>query len=370
MQIAVDVRSLMEGRLSGVEQYTTELLRALIAIASQHEWHLFYNSYQPVILPEFIGPNVAVHGFNYSNRLFNTSQLLAGWPQWDRLVPADVVFVPNVRLAPVSRQTPLVVTAHDLSFEHFPEFYSTRRRLWHGMMRPRQLMQNADHVIAVSESTKQDVVTHYGIAEGNVSVIHSGVSLPVALSGSERAAVLDRLQIFRRFALFLGTFEPRKNIVSIIEAFSAIAGQVDHDLVLAGSPGWLMGEIKKALAASPVRDRIHYLGFVSNEDKGALYSLADVFVYPSFYEGFGFPPLEALLTGTPVITSHNSSLPEVVGKYATLINPYDVGELALVLKELLNDPPPVTESMKNEIKHKYSWHRAAAQTLAVLENVA
>ena len=301
----------MEGRLSGVEQYTTQLLHALLARGRQHEWHLFYNSAQAVSLPTFAGRSVTVHGFRYPNRLFNASQLLAGWPHWDTLVPADVVFVPNVRLAPISSATPLVVTAHDLSFEHFPEFYSMRRRLWHQVMRPRYLMHNADQVIAVSESTKQDVVEQYGIAADTVRVIHSGLTSPVPLSGGQQAAVLDRFHLYRRFALFIGTFEPRKNIPSIIEAYSAIADQVEHDLVLAGSPGWLTGPIKQALAASPVRDRIHYLGFVSNEEKSALYRLADLFVYPSFYEGFGFPPLEALAAGTPVITSHNSSLPEV-----------------------------------------------------------
>ena len=320
-------------------------------------------------MPAFAGRSVTVHGFRYPNRLFNASQLLAGRPRWDRLVPADVVFVPNVRLAPVSPAVPLVVTAHDLSFEHFPEFYSTRRRLWHRVMRPRHLMRNADHVIAVSEATKQDVVTHYGIAEQQVSVIHSGLTPPSAIAASQQAATLDRFGLYRRFALFIGTFEPRKNIVSIIEAFSAIADQVEHDLVLAGSPGWLTGPIKQALAASPARDRIHYRGLVSDEDKWALYALADLFVYPSFYEGFGFPPLEALVSGTPVITSHNSSLPEIVGKWATLIDPYNVGELALVMKELLHHPSPITTKIKDEFKKTYSWQRTAKQTLAVLESV-
>ena len=182
--------------------------------------------------------------------------------------------------------------------------------------------------------------------------------------------MLERFHLYRRFALFIGTFEPRKNIPSIIEAYSAIADQVEHDLVLAGSPGWLTGPIKQALAASPVRDRIHYLGFVSNEEKSALYHLADLFVYPSFYEGFGFPPLEALAAGTPVITSHNSSLPEVVGEWATLIDPYNVGELALVMQELLQHPSIVTEKIKNQLITTYSWHRTAEQTLEVLESVA
>ena len=130
-----------------------------------------------------------------------------------------------------------------------------------------------------------------------------------------------------------------------------------------------MGEIDEVFNNSRMKSRIHLIGFVSEEDKWELYKLADLFVYPSLYEGFGFPPLEALMSGTPVITSNNSSLPEVVGEWATLIDPFDTAELALVMKELLNDLPEVEESVSRAIKEKYSWDRAARETLEVIEGV-
>jgi len=275
---------------------------------------------------------------------------------------------------PLHEETPYVVTAHDLSYERFPEFYSWRRRLWHRLMRPLKLMQGARHIIAVSQATKDDVVALYGIKEEQVTVIYSGVKIKSKIKnehsklrqddGAIRPSVIDSLP--DSFVLFLGVQEPRKNIPSIIEAYSEIANDVKHDLVIAGSSGWLVKEIDQAYSVSPVKNRIHRLGFVSEADKWELYARADLFVYPSFYEGFGFPPLESLMAGRPVITSGNSALSEIVGKWATLVDPYDVGELALVMKELLGDLPAVAVNVRNEVVDLYSWRRAAQQTIAVL----
>jgi glycosyltransferase involved in cell wall biosynthesis len=207
------------------------------------------------------------------------------------------------------------------------------------------------------------------VAEGRVSVIYSGVVGEGEVMAADRAAAKARYGLPERYVLYLGTLEPRKNVVSIVRAFDAIAGKVKHDLVIAGAPGWLCGELDKALAAARHRKRMHVTGFVREQDKAALYQLADLFVYPSLYEGFGFPPLEALLQGTPVITSLNSALPEVVGEWATLINPYDTAELALVLKELLQDLPVVTEQNKKSIREKYNWDETARQTLQIIESV-
>lgn len=361
MRAAIDVRSLMEGRLSGVEVYTIQLLQALMALAPQENWQLFYNAWQEPLMPAF--SPVTWRAFRWPNKLFNAAQYVAGQPTWDRLVNADVFFMPNVRLMPLTRHTPLVVTAHDLSFERFPELYSTKRRLWHQLMRPRELMQRADHIIAVSQATRDDVVELYDIEPERVSVIYSGVTL------AEGQDIRGWSVLPEKFILYLGTLEPRKNIVSLVEAFSAIAGSVEHELVIAGAPGWLNEPLERAVRLSPVGERIHRIGFVPDEFKASLYAAADLFVYPSFYEGFGFPPLEALLAGTPVVTSYNSALPEVVGQWATLIDPYKPAELAAVMKELLREPLLVTEETKSAIRAKYSWPRTAAATLDILRSM-
>ena len=368
MKIAVDVRSLMEGKVTGVEVYTTQIIKALAEVGADHEYHLFYNSYRSVSLPQFPG-NVRVHGFSYPNKVFNLAQLVLQRPRWDRLLPIkpDCVFVPNVRLMPLSFDVPVVVTAHDLSFERFPEFFSWRRRLWHQMMLPQQLMYNADHIFADSQATAHDVTELYSVPAQNVSVVYPGVSVDAKARSTDE--VRQRHSLPEKFLLYFGSFEPRKNIPSIIKAFSAVAGEVDHDLVLAGSRGWLMDPIKQALRDSPVRSRIHHLGFIPEEDKHGLYGAADLFVYPSFYEGFGFPPLEALLAGTPVITSMNSSLPEVVGDWATLVNPYDPAELAIVMRELLHNPIRVDQKVTRDISKKYSWEASAQQIIDRIEKI-
>lgn len=369
MNIAIDVRSLMEGRHSGVEEYTIEIIRGMLRVAPEHTYHLFYNAARPVTLPEFSG-NVRIHRFRYPNKLLNLSQFALAHPRWDRLVPADCFFVPSLRLMPLSPTVPLVTTVHDLSFERFPEFFSAKRRAWHRLMRPRALVKNSDHIIAVSHATKEDVKSIYDVPDERISVVYSGVppSIDVPTSVDIRT-VRDLYHLPAKYILFFGTLEPRKNIPSLIRAFDAIAADIPQHLVIAGARGWLTNEIDEAVAAATHRDRIHVPGFIAEHHKAALYGGADLFVYPSFYEGFGFPPLEALLAGTPVITSYNSSLPEVVGEWATLIDPYNPGELALVMKEVIREPPLVTAKIRQAICQKYSWDHAAEKVVDILQKV-
>lgn len=366
MRIAIDIRSLIDGRVSGVEEYTTNIIHALQRVGPHHEYHLFYNATRRVALPEFSGSTI--HAFRYPNTLFNVAQWGWGWPRWDTLLPADCFFVPSLRLVPLSARMPLVTTVHDLSFERFPYFFSWRRRLWHGMMRPRHLLHHSDHLIAVSGSTARDIASLYHISRQKITVIYSGVPhVPPVTSPTHIQQVRQRYHLPARFILYFGTLEPRKNIPSTIRAFSAIAHRIPHHLVIAGARGWLTDAMDAAVANSLVSRRIHLTGFVDPADKMALYALADLFVYPSFYEGFGFPPLEALLAGTPVITSYTSSLPEIVGRWALLVNPADPGELAAVMLEALQHPLEVTPTIQREIHERYSWDKAARATLAVLE---
>lgn len=369
MRIAVDVRSLMEGRHSGVEEYTTQILRHMAIVAPQHIFYAFYNSFKEVQLPVFPA-NVQLVGYRYSNKIFHSSQFLTGLPKWDSLVRGDVFFAPNVRMLPLSRNIPLVAVAHDLSYELFPEFLNTRRRVWHRIVQPRALMHRSNAVIAVSEHTKEDLMNIYALPSDKISVVHSGLSSTFKhVSPAAIQAARAQYSLPKSFVLYLGRFEPRKNIQGIIEAFSAIASHVPHDLVLGGEVGWKQEEIVRARENSPHANRIHMLGFIPEEHKAALYAAADLFVYPSFYEGFGFPPLEALSVGTPVVTSFNSALPEIVGKWATLIDPYNTPQLAAVLADILADPQRVSRSVRADVVATYQWEEAARQTVAVLENV-
>ncbi|MBI4022478.1 MAG: glycosyltransferase family 4 protein [Candidatus Andersenbacteria bacterium] len=377
MRIAIDVRSLMEGRQSGVEEYTTQIIRGLLRIGRGHAYCVFYNSWRPVALPDF-GGAVTVSAHRWPNRLLNAVNFTLNWPAWDGWVEADCFFLPNFRLLPLSPGVPLVTTVHDLSFDHFPEFFSRRRRLWHRSVRPRVLLRNSDHIIAVSQATREDIISTYGMAPESVSVVYSGVHLPWEAETSDSGAlkrVGGAYRLPRRYVLYLGTIEPRKNVAGIVEAFDAIADSVPQDLVIAGEQGWLIGEARRAWQRARHRARVHFPGFIAGRDKAAVMAAADLFVYPSLYEGFGFPPLEALLASTPVVTSYNASLPEIVGamsageRAVTLVDPWDVSELALVMRELLTDVPPVTGAVRECVRRTYNWDRAAHETLDIIERV-
>lgn len=368
MRIAIDARSLMDRRHSGIEEYTIRIVTAMAQVAPQHQYVLFYNGVSPLVVPPALRRH-AILATRYPNIFFNAFQSITNWPKWDRLLSADCFFVPSFRLLPLTPRSPVVTTVHDLSFERFPEFFSGKRRLWHRLMRPQLLMKNSDHLIAVSEATARDLTELYRIPRDKISVIHSGIApLPVTARNAV-VHVRKKYHLPSHYILYFGTLEPRKNIESIIHAFNAIAHHLPHDLVIAGGRGWLTQSIDRAIQSSPVPERIHLVGSVAEADKWALFAEASLFVYPSFYEGFGFPPLEALVSGTPVVTAHNASLPEIVGKYATLIDPYNPAELAAVIAQLVATPTRVSRNIQEEILATYSWRKTATQTIERIEAV-
>ncbi|MEO6078065.1 MAG: glycosyltransferase family 1 protein, partial [Candidatus Andersenbacteria bacterium] len=332
---------------------------------------LFYNSAKQVQLPKF-RENVSVHAFRYPNKLFNTLQFLCKFPKWDKLisVPIDVFFIPNPRLVPLSKNVPFVTVAHDISYERFPEFLTWRRKLWHAIMRPKYLLERSSRVIAVSEHTRQDLLEHYKLPTNKISVVYPGIPDTPSASQVNMHRVRIKYTLPEHFILFFGALEPRKNVSAIIEAYSAIADRIPHHLVLAGETGWKSEKMTEAIQHSQYGHKIHSIGFIQEQDKNALYALADVFVYPSFYEGFGFPPLEALCAGTPVVVSFNSSLPEVVGQWATLVDPYNTPQLALVLAELLRTPKRIPHNVRAQILEQYSWKNSAKQVMGILEKSA
>lgn len=368
MRIAVDVRSLMEGRQSGVEIYTTQIVRHMALAAPRTIFSAYYNAAKPVVLPPFPG-NVVAKGFRYQNKLFNSLQWFLKQPRWDSLIPADVFFVPNPRLTPLSPHTPLVTVAHDVSFEQFPEFLTIKRQMWHRIVRPKQLLISSTRIIAVSEHTKEDLIRMYKIPAEKIVVIHSGVDVQPARS-IDVQRVRAKYSLPRHFILSFGRQEPRKNIIGLIRAYSSIAHTVPHHLVIAGEHGWKEQDIMYTSSHSFYSDRIHHVGFIDEADKMALYAAADLFVYPSFYEGFGFPPLESLLAGTPVVTSFNSALPEVVGQWAFMIDPHNGTQLTRVLQDVLQADIRIPDEVREKIQTTYQWKDAAEKTLKVLHEAA
>ncbi|MCK4919192.1 MAG: glycosyltransferase family 4 protein [Candidatus Pacebacteria bacterium] len=376
MIIGIDIRMLARGTRSGIEEYTINLLSNMLKMDRNIQYKLFYNGYKKVDLKyDFLKlSNVELKELKIPNRLLDFSFQYFSYPKVDKLLGGvDVFFSPHIFSAPVSKNCKTVTTFHDLSFENHKEFYSLGKNYWHFSMNPKKKARKSDKIIAVSNSTKNDLTKIYKIDFEKIKVVYSGINQEQGVENNE-SEVRKKYKLPEKYILYLGTIEPRKNIVSIIRAFEKLKYNTkdkDLKLVIAGSKGWLYKNVFEVAENSKYKKDIIFTGFVDDEDKSVLYKLAGIFVYPSFYEGFGFPPLEAMQNKTPVITSNLSSLSEAVGDAAIMVNPYNIDELARAMENLLSD-----ENLKNNLiekgiqqTKKFSWQKCAEETLDVLKSL-
>ncbi|RJR31321.1 glycosyltransferase family 1 protein [Candidatus Parcubacteria bacterium] len=360
MRIGIDIRSLAEKNYSGIPFFTLNLLENLFKIDKENTYLLFCNSKGKAALPEFKHPNAKVLKFNYPNKFFNLSMAFFGFPKIDKLLGGlDVFILPNWLFYSIGDKTRLVTVAHDLAFKKYPGFFSPKQRLWHRLINPKKIFKKSDRIVAISESTKNDLIKDLGITEQKIKLIYPGITDSGNKINETTESVRKKYDLPENFILFVGTIEPRKNLSALISA----CRQLNLHVVVAGSLGY------KAKSFLADKDII-YIGYVPESEKSALYSLAKVFVYPSFYEGFGFPPLEAALCGTPVICGCNSSLPEVAGDFAVMVDPYNVEELKNAINQVLTgNIKDHTQQIKERLLLKYNWQHAAQMFLEVIKGV-
>jgi glycosyltransferase involved in cell wall biosynthesis len=235
------------------------------------------------------------------------------------------------------------------------------------------MLRRYNHLLAVSQATRQDLITRFNIPEEKITVTYHGAEeglRPVDPQDAER--VLGQSYYIKKpFILFLGTLEPRKNILTLLKAFSEITDQIPHDLVLVGQKGWKWEPIFKELGRPDLKQRVQWVGYVNDADRVFFYNSADFLAYPSWYEGFGMPLLEAMQCGCPVITSRVSSMPEVVGEAGLLIDPHQVEDLQGAMLRLAREPE-LREKLRKaglEQAQKFSWETSAQITLEVFEKV-
>lgn len=382
MIIGIDVRVLGTGRATGIEEYTRNLIAHMVATGEDVQFKLFFAGRRQLRRESWMDqPNVQVVETGMSNRMlwlrtrFIDAALPAGRQAFlDELVGgADVFFFPHFLVGATSPKCRRVMTWHDLAYLRMPELFSWRQRAWHRFqMRPQVQAASADRIITVSESTRADVLRYYGIEPSRVMTVHSGVD-PSVMRPTDGDLERFRTQwgIPRRFILALGTREPRKNIGGVIAAFEQLAMErrfSDLQLCIVGPDGWLWRATEAQIRDSPVRTRIRIVGAVSDDQRPYWLSAASVLAYPSFSEGFGFPPLEAMACGTPVVAAANSSLWETVGDAGLLIDPYSVNHLAHALSVAIEDEPlRILLAERGRIRAaKFTWNRAARQTLDVI----
>lgn len=367
MRIGFDGRSLQEEYSSGIGEYTRNLYEALFPLLSGHEVVVFFNKFHPSAPQRHAWmslTHVRVQRFRIPNKLFHAAQSALKWPTMDRVLGGlDVFFAPNWQFMSFSPRVRLVTVVHDVSFLHDPHFFSRKGRAWHALVQPEWMMRRSDAIVTVSEHTRDDVVERLSIEAGKCHVVYPG--LDERFVPTYDATVQKKYGLTAPYFLSLATVEPRKNIQAVVDAFTAVESRLPAEcpLLIVGKPGFGAQKLLRATTSS----RIRFLGYVGRRDLPALLSQSLALVYPSFYEGFGFPPLEALRCGTRVITSHATSLPEVLGEHAIYVNPYDTRTLEQALLEIAttNDDPAQKEK---RIQHamQYQWKTAAERIEKIL----
>jgi glycosyltransferase involved in cell wall biosynthesis len=357
---------------SGVGQYIHALLESMIPQAndSQFEIYCTAENIANYTYPQFSNAHNIVWGLaekTRSKRLAYEALFFSG--ELARTKP-DIFHGPS-NFVPRRKICPYVVTIQDLSYYINPRRTSfVRRQYWYAQTR--RTVAIADKIIAISENTKRDIIHFYPESESRIIVIplaaHHRVSPATVARSESLVAKFDQKLAGRPYALYVGTLEPGKNVERIIKSFDHVAADYpDVQLVLAGDKGWLYDPIFQAMANANHADRIHYLGHVHDEEIVDLYRFCEVFLYPSLYEGFGLPPLEAMACGAAVITSSTSSIPEVVGDAAIQIDPKNESQLQSALARVLGDP-----TLRDRLRaaglqraKMFSWESTARQTLQV-----
>jgi glycosyltransferase involved in cell wall biosynthesis len=275
------------------------------------------------------------------------------------------LFHGTVNVVPPGLPCPSVVTIHDLAFLRYPE-QVTAKRYQYLSRTIRSSVKRAAQILSVSEATKRDIVELLSVEPEKIAVTPLGVDERFRrIDEAALSHFREQAGIERPFMLFVGTLEPRKNLPRLVEAFTLIASNVPHDLVVIGPEGWLTSEIHESAARLLDRGRIQFRGFVPDGQLPAWYSACDLFAYPSLYEGFGLPPLEAMACGAPVLTSSISSLPEVVGDAAQTVDPLDSQAISAGMLNVLSDANLRDDLRRRgpEQAKRFTWHRTAALTV-------
>jgi glycosyltransferase involved in cell wall biosynthesis len=356
------------GRISGVGYYTYRVMQSLLEAARQgrvEEVVLLSNRALPALAP---GEHVRVYEpLRFPVRSVWMQFLL---PVILRRTRPDVAHFTNY-LAPVFPGVPYVVSIHDMSLSLLPECHTLKKRLLTSSLVP-IVARGARRILAPSQSTKRDVVRLLGIDPGRIRVIPYAASSAFRPVSADLAALEARHGVRAPYFLYVGTLEPRKNLARALRAFARVSASLpDHSFVLAGQKGWKYEEVLAEAARPQLDGRVRFVDYLPEQDLPALYSGATAFVYPSLYEGFGLPVVEAMACGAPVITSRTSSLGEVAGEAARLVDPSDEADLADALHAVASDA-----SLRRELSGRgvaraaaFSWERTGRETLAVYEEV-
>jgi glycosyltransferase involved in cell wall biosynthesis len=375
--IGIDASRATSNTVTGTERYSLEIIRHLLALpaATAHRWRLYTREdVNPVLFGASNLPNVEIRVLP-ATRLWTHRAL-----SWEVVHHRpDVLFVPAhvIPLLPPPLLPPSVVTIHDLGYRHFPAAHTRSHRTYLDWS-TRWSAFAAQRIIAVSQFTAADLTRFYGTPPSKIGVVYEAVDRrpQTADDGSipsPQSPVPNPQSPIPspQYALYLGTIQPRKNLARLIEAYARLVERyhVEWDLVLAGKRGWLSEELYTTVQRQGIGERVHFPGYIPEEDAPGLLRGAIFFAFPSLFEGFGLPVLEAQQMGVPVMCSNNSALPEVAGDAAILVDPTDVDAIADAMLRLSQDEALRQQLIARGYENvkRFSWEKAAQETLAVLE---
>jgi glycosyltransferase involved in cell wall biosynthesis len=378
MRIGVDITAAVT-QGGGIGRYTRELIYALIKADKENEYHLF-SARQPAVLP-VPDPVPAGENIRYHQAPLNERWLYRLWYRLRLPLPVqlltgslDLFHSPDFVLPPVRGGIPTILTVHDLSFVHFPDTFTPALVNYLNKVVPWSV-ERATHILADSQATKDDLMNIWQVGAEKVTVLYSGVSgrfRPVT-DKKQLAAVRQKYGLGSApFLVSVSTLQPRKNFQMLIRAFKPVADQQPHNLVIAGGKGWLYEEMLAEVEKQGLAGRVKFIGFVADSDLPALYSEASLMVFPSLYEGFGLPLLEAMACGIPVLSSNSSCLPEVVGEAAVQLSPTDQEAWSQMMNGLLADSGRRARMVAAGFlqARKFTWKKAAVQLLGIYRELA
>lgn len=365
MRIGIDAR-ILGYRRAGIGKYTQRLIEQLATLEQQDEFFILHSRRDSDTL-------VQQANFHRQTLLTPPHHRFEQWilPLETFALGLDLLHTPDF-IPPFHRPYKSIITVHDLAFLRFPHFVTSDSAHHYGMID--QAVRNTDHIIAVSESTKADLITMLGVSERKITVIHEAAD-PTYHPIDDQARIQKALKKYnldhRTYIFFLSTIEPRKNLPTLLRAFRQLLDEYpamrEMVLAVAGEKGWLFEEVFQLYEELKLQKNVSFLGRVAQEDLPLLFNGAIIHVHPSYYEGFGLTPLEAMACGTPTITSNVSSMPEVVSDAGLLVPPDSVDEWANAIYRLMND-----QALRETLSEKglrraaqFSWNKAAQQHLEV-----
>lgn len=372
LHIGINARYLQR-TITGIERYILETLNHLLKIDRKNNYSLFLSSQRQI--PDIIqAPNIT---FNYTTtntearlRRIIWEQLTLGKEILKRKI--DIFHGPSF-VVPFLKSCKNIITIYDLAFLASPESFTIITRLYFKIFLTPSIYL-ADHIIAISQATKKDIIKYFKINPEKISIVYGALSPSIkkVINKNILQETKKKYNLPDKYILFTGLISPRKNIVRALHAYARIHIEIPHKFVITGKKGWLYNDVFKTVKKLNLEKKVIFTGYVPDNDLCALYTLSDIFIFPSLYEGFGLPILEAMTCDAPVITSNISSMPEVAGNAALLVNPYNIQEITEAIKKLYTDKKlrqTLIKKGRNQIK-KFTWKKSAQETLKIYEKLA